>query len=160
MNKTKKKIDKKTKKEISKVDPSIEREKFLNWINEKILYITSYMVCDIAHINVVIKNEDSSCRDGNYIFVIRYSQPYRRATVFVFDTALKMFKEGALKELQTALAHELCHIHTAPLSDLAFKRLTTKDNINDAAEALTEIMSYYLRKVIDPSTQKIIINNQ
>jgi len=124
-----KKNNKKTKKEIFTVDPLKIKERFLTWINKTIGQITSHMVCDIIHITVVMKDGDSNCHEGNYIFMIRYNQSYRRATMFVFDTALKMFKEGALDELQTALAHELYHIHMAPLSDLAFKRLTSKDSI-------------------------------
>lgn len=126
------------------------RTAFKNWMKERIIDITSYLVIDFVSILIKFEDDNKENRQGA-IFRSYFLKPYRQMVIKATSIAMEMFKNGEFDELNDGLIHELCHIHTIPLGDMAKYRFITDGEITDAGEELTETMVRYVKKIIDMS---------
>jgi len=62
--------------------------------------------------------------------------PYLNVTIRIGDKLIKMLNDG--EDVEPYIVHELCHVITDPLYYKAIYRYTTKDEINDERELLTD----------------------
>lgn len=131
-----------------KVDPVIEYGNAMKgWIKEKIEEITSYLIMDFASIKIKAREKD----DRGVIFQATFLKPYRQLMIQFSPVSVEMFRNGEFDELYQGLIHELCHMHTIPLSEMSKWRFITEGEINDTAEELTEVIAKYVNRIIDMS---------
>ena len=66
---------------------------------------------------------------------------YRRATMRIYPKLYHDWELNGDDEIADVVAHEVCHILTQPLANLASNAWKTKQEFHDEWEALTELIS-------------------
>lgn len=121
---------------------------FNKWVNDIIAEtIDKWLVIDF--ISIETEYVDKTPKEGpNYMFAISYQKKYRKGVIYVYPNALQLYKEKRIKELKNGLMHELAHIYTIPVTELARDRFLSEKELNDAFEELTQIIAHYMEKTI------------
>lgn len=136
---------KKKNKKKEEIRSMMNDKEFKNYIKKLFQNnLDQYIIHDFTTLNF---NFTESCQCGKplqFVFCIDFSRPYHDAMVTITPIAYKMYKEGKLEELKKGALHELCHIHTIPLGDMAQDRFITKKEIQDEVEHLTEVIKNYI----------------
>ena len=135
----------------SLVNPDIKKE-YETWVEKKIFDISQEF--KINFIRIKTEFNYATEIDKNLVAEIFVDETYHVACMKVYHAGLKLYREDK-KMLIDCLCHELTHIHTNKLSQLAKSRYTTKDAINEAAEDLTETMAEYIRELIQLKNRSI-----
>jgi len=102
--------------------------------------------------------EDFDSEKGSLLLSIMYVKPYKNAFINIMPPAQKMFNDGEVKFLARAVVHEIGHIITNELGELALNRFVTEEDVKDAVEETTESIAQIVRKVLevkDPKNYKI-----
>lgn len=87
-------------------------------------------------------------KDGNVIFTINYRDTYRTAYIAIHPLAIRIYKRGQMGMFKHALVHEVAHLITEPLADLAASRYVTGGQIRDSVERTTESIAMIARKLL------------
>lgn len=87
-------------------------------------------------------------KEGIVGFEISYSPSYKTATVWYYPYILKLFKEKNWALLRQSLSHEMAHILTNPLADIANDRYVSKRELDVAVESLTESIAQIGRELM------------
>lgn len=82
-------------------------------------------------------------QDG--IFAIEYDPTYKAAYITITENALYLYDSKEYKTLSDALVHEVGHIVTHRLEQLAKQRHTTRKDIDDTVEETTESIAQIVR---------------
>jgi len=128
--------------------PKLEiRPPFEEWIENKIKQILEMMLLDFVDLKVTYCDKKYH-NSSEVIFSINYTKHYRNGAIFIYPEAENMYKNNEQKTLVKALIHELSHIHTIPLSELARQRFISEKEIQEANEEITEVMAQYIRKYV------------
>lgn len=135
----------------------IKKISFETWLESNTRKILS--VCDIGGLNIVFSSKEKEVNSefdsvGTVVFSINYTKSYKTAHISHYPMARKLYKEGNINILFTALAHEIAHIYSNPLTELALQRFVAKKNIIDANEELTENIGMLIRRAIEERDQK------
>ena len=88
-------------------------------------------------------------KEGSTAFRIVYSKAYKTANISVYPIVGELYAKKDFKQLTQALTHEIAHILTTPLSNLAFERHVSKKEIEVETEAMTETISQLGRKLLE-----------
>lgn len=94
---------------------------------------------------------DSDQRDtdqGTVMLEISHQKDYHSVYIKIHSIAYEMWAEGEFDELLDALVHEVAHVITAPLAELAMQRYTSKREIYSANEEATESIAQVARKLL------------
>lgn len=134
---------KKTK--ISKSD-SRNVSKFKQWVENIINEIINdgllidFMDIEVAYIDKALNNHPDC------VFSMNYNNKYRMGALSVYPIAYDLFEKGKINELISGLTHELAHIHTIPVAELAMNRFTSEKELNNVFEELTQIIAEYIKR--------------
>jgi len=134
------------KQKVKKDDKKLVE--FNKWINSMIAeMIEKWLVIDF--VNIETEYVDKSPKEiPNSMFAISYQKKYRKGVIYVYPNAFGLYKEKRISELTDGLLHELAHVYTIPVMILATNRYSSKDELENAFEELTEIMAHYMKKTI------------
>ena len=83
------------------------------------------------------------------LFRINYSVAYKTANLWYYPYAVELFEKKSFDVLRQAITHEIAHILTNPLADLAYERHVSKRELEEAIESLTESIGQLGRKLLD-----------
>ena len=117
----------------------MKNKKFEQWIRKQIDFYTP--ILDIGLWTIKIKNNEKE----NYL-AISCNYPYLDAELSYAQKALTDWKKGKLK--RDRLLHELCHIITDPLYVKAIERYSSKNEITDEREKLTDMIAAVITKLL------------
>lgn len=80
---------------------------------------------------------------GNRVTIaeIEIDNEYMRANLYVYPKFAQLYWDKQIDELTRILCHEIAHLRTFNIANLAFERYTTKESIKEETERLTEIIS-------------------
>jgi hypothetical protein len=92
------------------------------------------------HLVTVKKIED----DGYFNCLFNY--PYLNVTIGFSIRALKDWQKGENKERE--IVHEMCHMLTDPLYAKAITRYTSKQDMEDERERLTDVIANIVYKLV------------
>lgn len=141
----KNKDDKKSKESI---------EKFERFIDEQVNTLMAALRIDVEKIHLAFPTTEEYLKEdseehltshGYVMFSIKTSYRYKRAYLTVYPKAYTAYLTQNFDILTDGLIHELMHIITTPLSDLAFERFLSKRELEDEVERITETMASYAR---------------
>jgi hypothetical protein len=143
------------KKHIKKI---IKNADFNRWLDKNTtLLIDLYGIGNITlSIDDQSGNAPRNKQGADVLFRIHYSLPYRTANIWYYQKAINLFKEKNFSVLRIALTHEIAHILTSPLADLATNRYVSHREIEDCLEHLTETIGQLCRKLL--AVKKIEMN--
>ena len=147
----------KKKKNRSSIKSEKEFKKFSGYIEGRFNEFSKHLLLDFVTVKFGYPMRQPADLEGTtrrMVMTIHYVKRYRQVYLSVYDEAYNLYKENSFEELDRALIHELNHIHTIPLADLAKERYVTDNQIHEAAEELTELMTEYMVKNLNINYKK------
>lgn len=118
------------------------------WDDEKIewfTYTTNKWLdkCYLSDWIIIYKFEENNSDDWDDILATTNSDSvYHEADIRFFPTILKASANGWKSDyVEWKIKHEVCHMLTEKISDLALNRHSTKKEIDDEIESLTQKIS-------------------
>ena len=139
------------------------KDRYEKWTNAKTKEILDCMMLDFLRfkINYNYKNNRTFGQDHSpAVFTIQCNKTYRQANIIAYPEAYNMYCDGDLNVLVDGLVHELCHLHTIKLAQLAENRFTSQDQIRDEVEDVTETLAEYVRRLFAKTQPQIFINKK
>ena len=141
-----------TKKIIKAKVKKTNEEKFEKWITDKTEEILNRIMlipfCKIDY-RFYYKDNNQPCDNNlNITFSINYQHSYKRALLIIHPVAYNLWKRNEKEDLINCIIHEICHIHTIPLVELAKQRFVSNKEITNASEELTETIAEYIRGIV------------
>ena len=112
---------------------------FKKWIKAKVDFYAPFLGLELHEITVEKSAEQSHVG-------ITCNYPYLDPTIKFSDKALEDWKKGKIQP--DRILHELCHILTDPLYVKAIQRYSSKNEIEDERERLTDTIAAILKKLI------------
>lgn len=151
----KKTAKKQSKKSNLRATPKNQFEKWLHSAVSAILPIYG-----ISGITVTFHEKkvpgNSEHHGGSVIFRIRHSDAYKTADILYFPITVDLFMKKDWVSLRQGITHELAHIVTGRLGDLAHERYVNERELCDALENCTETIAQLGRKLINSQGIKIV----
>jgi hypothetical protein len=95
-------------------------------------------------------------RDNLVLFSINYSEAYKNAHIYYYPITLELFEKKRWNDLQDGITHEIAHIITNHLADLAKERFVNEREVNDALEKITESFAQMGRRLLEVKKIKIV----
>lgn len=134
--------------EIFHENPSSEVEEFLFDLVPSVV-----SACGLGRINFyirTIKSEPESCIDPErrMILYMDYNEPYKTAKITVCPFAIETFYNGDENILKRSIVHEISHIVTFRLGELAKKRFVQKGEVDNTIEETTETVAQIVRVLL------------
>lgn len=127
-----------------------EQDKFKKWLHDKAIWILESMAVDFIDLEIFMadRNQRDGSSTADYLFTAKYHRQYRQLQIAVYPVVLEKYKND--KELLVkSLIHELSHIHTIPIGNMALQRCITEEQIREEVESLTETIAHYVRQNIE-----------
>jgi hypothetical protein len=135
-----------------------KKELFEDWIERNVKILTN--MYGIGETTIIVNSDNRpghSKRDnGTVVFTITYSTVYRTANLYYYPCALEFFEKKKFKMLTQALTHEIAHILTCRLADIAEHRYTSAREVDEAVEELTETIGQIARKLLEAKNIKMV----
>lgn len=94
--------------------------------------------------------------EGTVMFRINHSTTYKTANIWYYPATRELFKKKKFSILRQGITHELAHILTTPLADLANERYLNRRELEEAVENLTESIGQLCRKLMDAANIKMV----
>ncbi len=105
----------------------------------------------IIHYNFADGIEDKRIKDGFQAAAsCSTSTEYNEAYITFYKPTFEAFQEGDIWTVDHTICHEIAHLRTQELYELARKRFTDPDVIEHEREKLTEIVSRYMHQILEP----------
>jgi len=114
-------------------------------------------LCNITYYMQTIRCDDPKhfeTEGGSMILSINYVKHYKTAYLNLAPGSQKMFDHGEKKLLARALVHELSHIVTSDLGNMALDRVVTEEGVKNCIEETTESVAQIARKILEVSDPK------
>lgn len=131
---------------------------FETWVINNLNIIMD--ACGMGIITIMLnyneKNDNSGIVDGNTMFSVVYEKSYKRLAIRYYPDTLELFKKGSMFNLMMGLTHEVAHIFTYPLFDMAEQRYVTERQVNEINEEATEGIANIIRKLIQTQNPEIL----
>src|SRR3990167_6432797 len=128
------------------IDNSIEEYKA--WLFLTFKRLIGVMFIDFVKFSLDFNNEDNENNVGaGAVFSIKYQPEYHSAVIQVFPLAYRVYCENQ-NNLVDAMIHELSHMHTTPLTNVAQARYTTENELTRVCENLTEVLAKYISEFV------------
>lgn len=148
------KIKKESQKKLNKSKEEFDKNKvkeFKTYIEAKFEeFSNNYIIIDFVNIHFHYKLGKGRINDdmnGELVFDFNYSHPYRQCHINIHQLAYDMWETGQLQTLEDSMLHELSHLHTHKLAELARNRFVDERRLTDTNEELTQIISEYVRRI-------------
>ena len=137
----------KTKTKPADLKKAMNKAKsFKQWVNRTLdTIIKDDLLMDFVDLECIYHSKDSGS-NHNCVFSMIYQKKYRMGTINIYPNAYKLYADGNINELITGLTHELCHLHTIPVEELARNRFTSDKEISEAFEELTQTIAEYIKR--------------
>ena len=113
---------------------------FVRWLEKQIEYYKPYLGLDLQDIRIGKEN------GGDNYLRIAFTYPYLDPKILYSNSIFKDFRDGKLRK--DRVLHELCHALTDPLYAKAISRHTSKQEIEDERERLTDTISAIVRNLL------------
>lgn len=104
------------------------------------------------------KSDDQHGMDA--LMMIHYLKPYKSFLLIICKNAFQLYQEDKKEELWNGVIHELCHIHTIPLMELATERYVSKREIVNTSEEITETLAQYVRELMNFRRERDMARNK
>jgi len=131
-----------------------EQTQFREHIEGQFRGTLKYLLIDHTKLSFnYAKKMPRNCNSG-MVFSIEHSTRYHRTHITVYPPAFELWKNKRYGDLDEGIVHELCHIHTTAIMDAALKRFTTRDEIEEKIEDLTETIAQYVLKAANLEIKK------
>jgi hypothetical protein len=104
-----------------------------------------------------VKNGENG---GTVMLEISHQKEYHSIFLKIHSIAYEMWNLKEYDELLDALIHEVAHIITAPLADLAMQRYVAKREIYSANEEATEAIAQVARKLLRKTNPELFSINK
>lgn len=138
----KKPVPKKRRKKKSRMDKFKEHVKKTVRIARDSAYLQDY------HIVIRYKDEQEDTKPGyTALASCITSTEYQEAFMDIYPALFDHWLDGDLFVVNKAICHELGHLRTELLYELATKRFTDPDMINHERERLTEAIGRYIQEL-------------
>ena len=141
-----------TKKETETKD--IFTKDFKGWVEATFNQYKAYFLVDHLRLKFYYNPRKVDLNEGTAVFSIDNNTNYHMASVHVYPVAQTMYNDKATNELKKGIIHELSHVHTTKLGDLAKERYVTNRQVRDEVENLTDIISEYIYRYITINEEK------
>ena len=134
-----------------KINTPKKNELFNAWLDKNIkLLVELYGIGNVTlMINDFSHASTAGRKGGDVLFRINYSAPYRTANIWYYQKTVDLFNKKNFPVLRQAITHEIAHILTNPLSELAIDRFISRREIDDCVENLTETIGQLCRKLLE-----------
>lgn len=86
--------------------------------------------------------------DGEVMLEVSYQKSYHAILLKIHHVAYEMWANKEYDELIDGLIHEVAHIITIPLAELALERFVSKKEVMQANEEATESVAVVVRKLL------------
>ena len=144
MNKNKTVKSKKKKKTETQTQ---KFNKFKKYIEDRVEYFSSkLMLFDFNTVQFCSNKTDlNQGENGTHtVLCVKHIPHYHQIKITTFPVTFDLFLNKDFDILDRALIHELSHIHTTKLLNLANRRSATELEITEANEELVETITQYL----------------
>ena len=95
-----------------------------------------------------IDEEPFQSEDGEGIFRIKYSKSYKTAYIGIVRGADEMWRKKEMEMLFHAVTHEIAHILTEDLANIASSRFVSRKEIINVTEEVTESVAQIGRELL------------
>lgn len=136
-----------------------KKDEFNEWLLRNIRVLTDLYGIGSVSITLTKRGEaiDASGMDNTGIpFKISYMPAYKSASIYYYQPAIELFEKKRFDILTQALTHEVAHILTEKLADLALERFVSKREIDSEVESLTETIAQLGRKLLVAKDIKMV----
>lgn len=133
----------------------VRQEEFKKWAEAKFKEVIDRFLIDFVSLSFKYVDQPQNNRDGKVIFTVNASDKYHQLNINIYPAAFGMWEGGKVKELIDGIIHECAHIHTAKITQLAEDRYSTRSQIFDENENLTEVVAQYIRLLIKKEAPQI-----
>ena len=117
-----------------------EQKEFEEWANQQLRAIQKLLLLDSYRLEPIESHEDAKFLESKY----RY--PYKEI-VIRYGLDVNKYWPNEKEYLYNALVHEMCHPITDPFYTKAITRHTTKDEVEDERERLTDYIANIILKL-------------
>lgn len=100
------------------------------------------------------KTEDDNAPVGDVMFTISYKGSYKTAFIDINRLAVDYYEAGEKQTILNGLVHEVGHIITDRLAEVALSRHSTKKEIRDSVEEATETIAQIVRTLLSKMDPK------
>ncbi len=126
----------------------MNQKEVIIWLKETLQKIMKANL--IPPVSIKLIWAEKPCPDDKDIEAsIQYFRKKKTAKLTIFPIFKKYFKEGKKNYLQEVLIHELSHLLTAELEELALDPESTPQEIEKATERLSCVIGKYLKKILE-----------
>lgn len=139
-------------------DPRNALEKYFESIIPDIVKVYGLGNISFYYMTPQITQDEVPVKDG--MLMIRYDEIYRTAFITITPNAVYLFNKGEMEPLHSGLVHEVGHIITNKLSELALSRHATKKQIRDSVEETTETIAIMARNLLKKESKQRRIKNK
>jgi len=115
------------------------QNQFKDWIRKQVDFYAPILQMELHEIK--IKHD----KETTYLS-ISCTYPYLDPTIKFSTDAYETWAKGEMK--RDRILHELCHILTDPLYVKAIERYSSKGEINDERERLTDMIAAIVRRIM------------
>lgn len=143
------------KKARSKSKTAPFKDEAKNWVINKFKEVAEAMKFGILDMHFIFQMQDENPKVSSAIaghtalLMVNPVIEYKRAEIFISPLALRMTKTPQERtQLVDAIVHELCHVHIAPLSNIAERRYSSEQELREAVETVTETMATFVRLLL------------
>lgn len=112
---------------------------FVKWVREQIVHYSPILGLDLQVIEIE-KNETET-----KFLAMQNNYPYLDPMLYYHMNAVVAWNEGKLN--RDRILHELCHCITDPFFEVAISRHSSKQEILDQRERLTDTIAAIIRKL-------------
>ena len=139
----------------SKTNEIIKQKEYRAYIEKKFQDIVdNIIIVDFVDLSFRYVEQPKEEIYGDIIFSIKFVKPYRRAYVNIYPASYDIYKNKQFQDLERAVIHELCHIHTTHLADLSNNRYSTEKELRETTEELTELICEYVVRLLKTKGRK------
>lgn len=115
-------------------------------------------LCDLTYYVQTVSAEDLGHTErgsGTMLLSMNYVKEYKTVYLNITPSTQRMFDNGEKAMLARALVHELAHIITTELGDMARERVVTEEGLRACVEETTESVAQIARKLLEISNPTI-----
>ena len=118
--------------------------------------MNEHFILDFVHLQFIYhdKQHKHEFYNGDVLFSINYEPVYHQAVITVYGGSRELYKKKEYEIIDHAIIHEISHVHTTKVADVAESRFATEKEIHSSIEELTEIIARYVATIINLKNKK------
>jgi predicted SprT family Zn-dependent metalloprotease len=113
---------------------------YKKWVRQQVENIRDYLHLYEWRLGIAFDDKDQDDGNTSTVAYINVNSDYFKATVTLLPFAERMFRDKQYETLMQCIVHEVCHIWTDPMLQLARKSASpnTVEYVTTAHEQLTQ----------------------